>query len=277
MSVFREIRSIERRPERLERARARRRGQRVFAHPDGFEASITEEVVERLETKGRQSAPNEWYGVLVGRRYQDELGPHAVVLAVVFDRFAEVSPDHFRTTEDSEFRLQELIRDQYPDLESIGPVHGHVKIGTKYSDPDRENQATWPNKNTVGAVVDPWSTPTITMYRGPSSTLLTEVLSTARLRRSKLERDGVSDRIERKRRTGAVHGEVAVRLGRFGAILATAMFVAGMAAPIVLGGTLWSRMQLNEAHVSALTRSVEELSESPGQQECLVEGEAEDP
>jgi len=153
-----------------------RSGYRVFrSERDGFEVALAERLLLRLVRRGKESAPNEWYGVLMGVRYEDAAGAHAVVHAVVFDHGAVTSPGGFHTTPESEAKVRQVAREQFPDLEILGPVHGHCDAGVRYSVPDLEHQATWRSTEAVGAVVDPWSAETVGVYRGPGSEPLVPV------------------------------------------------------------------------------------------------------
>jgi proteasome lid subunit RPN8/RPN11 len=149
-----------------------RSGYRVYRGMDGFEAAVAEHVVERALAIGKKAAPNEWYGLLVGRLYRDERSSHVVVLGLVPDPEASAGTGYVKTTHASEFRTRALARLVYPDAVILGWIHGHVRYGARYSATDRENQATWTQSHAIGIVVDPFDRTEIAVYRGPNAELL---------------------------------------------------------------------------------------------------------
>lgn len=152
-----------------------RRGYRVFADADRFEAALPCAVVEQMLALGRRARPVEWLGLLVGRVCVDEAGPHVVVCGVVLDEGAEAGPHTVASTPASEAATRTRARALFPEARPLGWVHGHLAHGAVFSEVDRRNQATWGEAHALGVVVDPWSTPHIAVYRGPGSTLLREV------------------------------------------------------------------------------------------------------
>jgi len=145
---------------------------RVFRAKDGFEAAVPESVVERLTEFGRQAAPNEWYGLVVGKLYQDKAGSHAIVLGVVPDTECRAGLASVRTTAQSEFRTRFTAQVLFPDCVPLGWAHTHPRLGLCFSGTDRVNQATWTRPHSLGLVVDPWHHRRIAVYRGPRSELL---------------------------------------------------------------------------------------------------------
>lgn len=152
-----------------------RTAHRVFRAADGFEVSVPERLLKRAVAIGESNAPLEWIGQLVGTRYRDALGRHAVVEAVVQDLAAKREPHFVTSTHDSEGRTKALAREQFPDAVVLGWIHGHVRHGVRYSRRDFENQATWTDPDSIGIVVDPWSPDLLAVYRGPAGELLTLV------------------------------------------------------------------------------------------------------
>lgn len=146
-----------------------RSGYRVFAGKDGFEAAVPEQVIERTLRWGRAAAPNEWYGLIVARLGEDARGRHVVVLGIVPDADARATPGYVETSHASELATRALCRLLYPDGVIVGWVHGHHRVGARYSSTDRRNQATWTQTHSLGIVVDPWDPAELAVYRGPSS------------------------------------------------------------------------------------------------------------
>ncbi len=178
-ATFRPIRRVDDPVREIGRERARA-GYRVFRAADGFEVAVPEQIVARMLALGRRAKPLEWYGLLVGSVCRDTHGTHVVVLGVVPDPDARAERSYVTSTVASEFQLRTNARVLYPEAVPIGWTHGHVGHGARYSGQDRRNQATWPQSYAVGIVVDPWSSPEMAVYRGPTSELLSEVRGEAR-------------------------------------------------------------------------------------------------
>lgn len=170
-STFTPIGIVEEPVRRRDRAQART-GYAVYRGTSGFEAAIPETLLERLRLFGERAAPKEWYGILVGRLYDDPAGRHVVVVGVVPDPDAEASPGFVRTCFDSELRTRTSAALLYPDGVPVGWVHGHVRFGARYSATDFRNQATWTQPHAIGIVVDPFTVPGLGVYRGPEGELL---------------------------------------------------------------------------------------------------------
>lgn len=165
---FRALGIVEEPVEAVDRSDARS-GYRVFVAPDGFELAVPEQIIARALAWGRNAAPNEWYGLVVGRLGTDARGQHVTVLGLVPDHDARATPGYVETSHASEFATRERCRRLYPDGVIVGWVHGHHQCGARYSAPDRQNQATWTQPHSIGIVVDPWDPAELAVYRGPAS------------------------------------------------------------------------------------------------------------
>lgn len=152
-----------------------RSGYLVYRGEDGFEAAVPTSLVDRCVAWGRKAAPNEWYGLVVGKLCEHGGRRHVVVLGVVPDPEAEGRPSSVKTTSNSEFRTRMSARVLYPDGIVLGWAHGHLKHGIRFSAVDRANQRTWTQPHSLGIVVDPWHAERVSVYRGPDSELLTLV------------------------------------------------------------------------------------------------------
>lgn len=152
-----------------------RSGYLVYRAKDGFEAAVPASLVDRCVAWGRKAAPNEWYGLLVGKLCEHGGLRHVVVLGVVPDPGADGGPSSVRTTSDSEFRTRMSAGVLFPDGIVLGWAHGHLRHGVRFSSVDRSNQRTWTQPHSLGIVVDPWHPERVSVYRGPGSELLTLV------------------------------------------------------------------------------------------------------
>lgn len=160
--------AVEERIPRIDRNELER-GPLTFLAEDGFEARIPREFLERMVQYGRRAAPNEWLAVLVGRVGEDGRGRYVALRGAVLDDGALARPGYVETSPESEARTRTLARTLYPDCSIVGWAHGHVRIGARFSGKDRENQRTWTRPDSLGVVVDPWSSEWIGVYRGPGA------------------------------------------------------------------------------------------------------------
>jgi proteasome lid subunit RPN8/RPN11 len=148
---------------------------RVFRSSDGFEAAFRESVVERCREFARNAAPNEWYGVLLGRLCKDDGGRHVVVEGIVPDPDCLAGPGYFETTPESELRTRMTSDALFPDCVLLGWVHSHPHGCIRFSNVDLQNQAQWSSPDSLGVVIDPFGAADIGVYRGPQSELLEQV------------------------------------------------------------------------------------------------------
>jgi len=150
-----------------------RSGYRTFRGADGFEAAIPEDVVARVKALGRSAAPREWHGLVIGQLYEDLGRTHVVVRGVVPDESALASSGYVETTPEGEWKTRTLAHILYPDCLILGWIHGHVRVGARFSATDRRTQTTWKQPHALGIVVDPWDLAELGVYRGPEAELLT--------------------------------------------------------------------------------------------------------
>lgn len=160
----------------LSRAEARS-GFEVFRASDGFEAAIPAAVIDRALAWGRAAAPNEWYGLVVGKLCREIDRVHVVVLGIVPDIEAITGLNHVRTTEASELCTRRHAKILFPDGIIVGWAHGHVRHGVRFSSTDRATQRTWTRPHSLGVVFDPWSAERLRVHRGPNSERLPLVIA----------------------------------------------------------------------------------------------------
>ncbi|MDQ7814201.1 MAG: Mov34/MPN/PAD-1 family protein [Patescibacteria group bacterium] len=151
---------------------------RVFRSRDGFEAAFRETVVERCREFARNAAPNEWYGVLLGRQCKDDGGRHVVVEGIVPDPDCLAGPGYFETTPESELRTRMTSDALFPDCVLLGWVHSHPHGNARFSSVDRQNQTQWTAPDSLGAVIEPYGDGDVSVYRGPQAEPLEEVEDT---------------------------------------------------------------------------------------------------
>jgi len=192
------------------------------------------EVIERAFALSRRAHPNEWIGRLITEVREDAAGTYVVVLGIVPDSEASVTPAYAESSPMANSRVNELAERAFGRSAVGGPAHGHTGCGATYSVTDRANQRGWPDPWALGLVVDPWGKPDVGVYRGPDSERLVEVMRTARRRRTD---SGV---------------DIASATGPRGSSRAT-WIVAGMAAAILGAQAILTR---------SLATTVEALSTS---------------
>jgi len=169
--TFRPLRSCEEPVTRAPR-REQLSGPRLFAGRDGLVVAIPQPLVERMVAFAKKAAPNECFGLVVGRACRDREGPYVVVHGVVPDPQAKASRACVATTTESEVGTRLAADVLYPDAAVIGWWHSHPGYGLRYSAEDRRNQRTWTAGHAIGIVVDPTHPDLLAVYRGPDAELL---------------------------------------------------------------------------------------------------------
>jgi len=229
---------------------------RVFRGADGFEAAVPESTVERLIEFGRQAAPNEWYGLVVGKRYRDKAGLHAIVLGVVPDTECRSGLASVRTTEQSEFRTRFTAQVLFPDCVPLGWVHTHPRLGLCFSGTDRVNQSTWTQPHSLGLVVDPWHQRRIAVYRGPQAELLELATDDDRLEEESGGSDGDRERVTEPPRVQERDQVRAVPRGRMrnaiGKMLALASAFAAVVYSMLFARSLATRIEAIERAMASV-------------------------
>jgi proteasome lid subunit RPN8/RPN11 len=140
---------------------------------DGFEALVSDTLIDRLCTLSHTAEPNEWIGILIGRVGEDSMGSYVIVDGVVLDTEAIATPGSVRSTVRGEQRVREIAAVAYPGSEVLGWAHSHYRCGTHFSPGDCENQSTWTAPYALGIVCDPRTPERIGVYRGPDAERLT--------------------------------------------------------------------------------------------------------
>ena len=140
---------------------------------DGFEALVSDTLIDRLCTLSHAAEPNEWIGILVGRVGEDARGSYVIVDGVVLDAEAVATPGSVRSTVRGEQRVREIAAVAYPGSEVLGWAHSHYRCGTYFSPGDCDNQSTWTASYALGIVCDPRAPERIGVYRGPGAERLT--------------------------------------------------------------------------------------------------------
>lgn len=159
----------------LTRDRARR-ACRVYRGQDDFEVTLPEVVLERCLLFGKRAAPDEWFGLVVGKLCEEDGLRHLLILGVVPDPEARATTGMVETSVGSEFRTRMSARVLFPDGIIVGWAHGHVRCGAYFSSTDKRTQRSWTQPHSVSLVVDPWADEPIALYRGPDSELLVRVI-----------------------------------------------------------------------------------------------------
>jgi proteasome lid subunit RPN8/RPN11 len=253
---------------RVDREEARS-GYALYRGHDGFEAAIPEAVLERMRALGERSAPEEWYGLLVGRLCDDGRGRHVVVLGLVPDPEASAGAGFVRTQFDSELRTRTAAALLYPDGVPVGWAHGHVRHGARFSETDFRNQATWRQAHALGIVVDPFREPKVGVYRGPEGELLECVPSGAESRPAAASMEGGGVRAlaagEPLRRpagppSSALRALLLLVLAQFLALLLACALLAWRARAIE---AQLEGLSLGLARLGAVPTSAEPLTSSP--------------
>lgn len=109
----------------------------------------------QLRDNALAALPNETIGVLLGRPCRDEGGEYAIVEAALAASSAEHagSMQAVQISSTGRSALHRRAMQRHPVLESVGWWHSHPLGPPRYSQVDREEQATFPRVYHVGIVV----------------------------------------------------------------------------------------------------------------------------
>ncbi|MCC7077124.1 MAG: Mov34/MPN/PAD-1 family protein [Acidimicrobiia bacterium] len=137
---------------------------------DGFEVFVVPDVVASLRTTAATHAPDEFFGLLAGRVFQDAAGPYAVIAAMQAGEASRAGRAHVRLDHDEMLRLRSEILRRNPGLDLVGWTHSHTHP-SGYSSVDRDEQRTWADPQHLGLLVymDPCPDTWATAYRGPAA------------------------------------------------------------------------------------------------------------
>ena len=132
------------------------------------------EAVAAIETGTQREAPNEAFGVLVGRTFEDAAGSYTLVTAAVYAKQGRTGAAHVQLSTAEMALLRKQAERLHPTEDLVGWTHSHAMY-SQYSATDRAEQATWPGENQVGLLSFMAQGPWARAYRGPESTPLLEV------------------------------------------------------------------------------------------------------
>jgi hypothetical protein len=163
-------------PADLYRQRPREDGRYLqFKGADGFACFVHVKALMRMAAWGRAAGRSEVIGRLGGRPCWDNKGPYVIVERAALSRLARSSTSAVVSDLEAQKALLEDFDRCCHALDSVGWWHTHPDgIGLIYSSVDRENQATWTHRNSIGIVLNPeLRGDALKVYRGPLSEELT--------------------------------------------------------------------------------------------------------
>lgn len=138
---------------------------------DGFEVLVMPDAAVAMQRGTEASAPNEAFGILMGRVYRDRTGPYTLVTGAVYGMPTSHSPVRVNLSDVAMMQLRRQAVRQFPAAEEVGWTHSHPSP-SGYSSVDLNEQKTWPGANDIGIVTymtlrpgEPWGQ----AYRGPTS------------------------------------------------------------------------------------------------------------
>jgi proteasome lid subunit RPN8/RPN11 len=144
---------------------------------DRFTVFVTPDAVIDLHKGTLQHAPDEAYGLLMGRVYADKIGIFTIISRAIYANEYEKSSNHIQLSHEEVEKLYSLARRTHPVGDIIGWTHSHDCL-SEYSDVDYREQQTWDESYHVGIltfmdnVAEPKNSPWCVAYRGPEAGIL---------------------------------------------------------------------------------------------------------
>lgn len=142
-----------------------------FTSQDGFGCFVRSDAVLAMATWGDAAGRSEVIGRLGGRQCHDGQGTYVVVEQATLSHGAHGSAGYVM----ADIEAQQLLHDDFCKecrvLDAIGWWHTHPNgLELFYSPDDRENQATWTDRNSIGIVLNPQiEGDGLKVFRGPHS------------------------------------------------------------------------------------------------------------
>lgn len=144
------------------------------AESDGFVVFVTRNAVRDLREGTRASAPNEAFGLLMGKVFHDRQGVFTVVAGAVYAHHLSASAGHVRLDAQQMGQLRREASIEHPTADFVGWTHSHGTYSS-YSYTDCEEQRTWTDEHCIGILTfmrplpeRPWAI----AYRGPDAELM---------------------------------------------------------------------------------------------------------
>ena len=141
---------------------------------DGFVVFVTHKAVRDLSEGTRASAPNEAFGLLMGKVFHDRQGVFTVVAGAVYARQLSASAGHVRLDAQQMGQLRREASIEHPTADFVGWTHSHGTY-SRYSHTDCEEQRTWTDGHCIGILTfmrPPPDRPWAIAYRGPNAELM---------------------------------------------------------------------------------------------------------
>jgi proteasome lid subunit RPN8/RPN11 len=137
---------------------------------DGFVIIVMPQAVKKIQEGTRRAFPNEAYGRLIGRTYQDNRGVFTLVSECVYPTRLNATPENFELSAEQMNELRRMANQLHPTADSVGWTHSH-RVYSGYSKVDKREQEFWKEYG-VGILTfmrrgpdEPWAR----AYRGPKS------------------------------------------------------------------------------------------------------------
>ena len=174
----------------------------TFADVDGFQCFVHVEVVRQIATWGQRAGENEVIGRLGGRNCTDGQGAYVLIERAILNRKAQGGGAHVDADIAAQEHGRRAFERQCPAYDIEGWFHTHRSGPLFYSEPDRRNQATWTQPNSIGIVVNASLEGELKVFRGPDSSELelTRAPKAFRLLRERLSESPFAVRAESKPR-----------------------------------------------------------------------------
>lgn len=144
---------------------------------DGFDCFVSFKCILRMAAWGRAAGENEVIGRLGGRLCTDSRGIYVIIEDASLNHTAVGTPGSVVADGTSQEHGRIEFEKRCRPFDLNGWWHTHPgNIGLFFSGPDRRNQATWTDANSIGIVVNPdLRGDVIKVFRGPQCSELKPV------------------------------------------------------------------------------------------------------
>ncbi len=140
----------------------------VPADGEPFELLVRDDVAEEVRRLAERSHPNEWFGLLLGRSFHDNLGEYTIVVATVSPPSFTSARGHFHVDQLQSAAAAREALERHPMLDTVGWWHSHA-APSGYSLVDRTEQRSWHSPHQVGLLVFASGAPWAVAYQGPDA------------------------------------------------------------------------------------------------------------
>lgn len=141
---------------------------RAVDDEDGFCVYISVTARNQLQQATRAQAPNECFGLVLGRTFQDTRGRYTFIAEAVPAELGRSTPGHVHLGVREMTLLRKEVAARAFDRDVVGWFHSH-SVPSGFSTVDLREQATWPGDEHVGVLTFMEGPGWCRVYRGPEA------------------------------------------------------------------------------------------------------------